>query len=215
MSTSPRRASARRRAALAVTLAACVATALAPVSVAAGPGEAHHPRSVHVRGDQILVKTTDTVTEYAMEGDLVGEWLLKPVGPPLYKSKTFYSDAGIESFTGCIDRNRNGKCGKRDRRGTMNTTYIYWASFESDGTTLIKGQCTHPITGGTGAFKGARGVLNMYDRLVGDEVKTTYRGNIVLNAVPEEGGVPPVVTAPKTTAKTLAQSSGGSLRQGC
>ena len=96
----------------------------------------------------------------------------------------------------------------------MNLTFLYWASFESDGTTLIKGQCVHPITGGTGAFEGARGLLNMYDRLVGGEVRTTYRGDIVLNAVPDEDGVPPVVTAAETAAKTMAQG-GTSQRKGC
>jgi hypothetical protein len=207
-----------RKSAILVGLALMIASAgLVPAAVAA-PSEAdHHPhsqRTVHVSGDQLLVSFTPEFSEYAMEGDLVGEWLYEPVAPPLYASQTFYSEAGQETFTGCIDRNGDGKCTRRDRRGTMNLTFLYWASFESDGTTLIKGQCVHPITGGTGAFRGARGVLNMYDRLVGGEVKTTYRGDIALRAVPDEDDVPPVVTAPESAAKTMAQS-GSALRRGC
>jgi hypothetical protein len=45
MSKSPSRDSARRRVALVLALAACLVTALAPVSVALGPREAT-PRSV-------------------------------------------------------------------------------------------------------------------------------------------------------------------------
>ena len=54
----------------------------------------------------------------------------------------------------------------------------------------------------------------MYDRLVGDEVNSTYRGDIVLRVVPDEKALGPVVTLPKTTAKTLAQSV-SSQRMGC
>jgi hypothetical protein len=86
---------------------------------------------------------------------------------------------------GCIDRDRNGRCGSRDYRGELRLAFIYWASFDTDGN-LIKGQCVHPIPGGRGAFVGARGKLNMVDRPVGDRVKTTYRGEIILNAVLSE-----------------------------
>jgi hypothetical protein len=206
-----------RRSTILVSLALMIASAgLIPAAVAAPNAAEHHshgPRTVHVRGDQILVEYTAERSTYLMEGDLVGDWIYDPVGPPLYASKTFYSEAGQETFTGCIDGNRNGKCGKHDRRGTMNLTFLYWASYRSDGT-LIKGQCVHPITGGTRAFKGARGVLNMYDRLVGDEVKTRYRGDIVLHAVPGEDEMPPVVTVAETAVKGMARSN-SSLRKGC
>jgi hypothetical protein len=207
--------SVRKLAALA-SLALIASAGLVPAAAAAPSRTDRHPhdqRTVHVAGDQLLVDVTGDVTQYAMEGALVGEWLLQPLAP-LYKSATFYSDAGHETFTGCIDRDRDSKCGERDSRGTMNTTYLYWASFESDGVTLIQGQCLHPITGGTGAFRGARGQLNMYDRLVGDEVKTTYRGDIMLRAVPDEKGIGPVVTLPKAAATTLARA-GSPQRMGC
>jgi hypothetical protein len=62
----------------------------------------------------------------------------------------------------------------------MRFAYLYWASFDSDGN-LLRGQCVHPVTGGDGSFTGARGVLRMVDRPVGGgEVRTTYRGRVVL-----------------------------------
>lgn len=212
--------SAKKSASL-VGLSLLVASAgLIPTAVAAPDEAGHHPpgaRTVHVSGNQVLVRYAPELSTYRMEGDLVGDWVYDPVGPPLYTSKTLYSEAGQETFTGCIDRNRDGRCGRRDSRGTMNLTFLYWASFEPDGTTLITGQCVHPITGGTGAFTGARGVLTMRDRLVGSDVRTRYRGDIVLNAVPAEGEVPPVTSATGTatgTAAAAAQSS-SSPRQGC
>ena len=106
-----------------------------------------------------------------------------------------YVEAGTEVFKGCIDRNHNGRCGASDVSGELRLAFLYWAYYDLDGN-LIKGQCTHPITGGTEAFVGARGLLDMVDRPVGDEVKTTYRGEIILNAVPSEG---PAAAAVGTT----------------
>ena len=207
--------SSAQKSAVLTGLALMIASAgLIPAAVAAADEAERRPPTVHVTGKQKLVEYTPELSTYVMEGDLVGDWVYDPVGPPLYKSQTFYAEAGQETFTGCIDRNRDGACGRRDRRGTMNLTFLYWASFEADGTTLIAGQCVHPITGGTGAFKGARGVLHMRDRLVNGEVRTTYRGDIQLNAVPDEAEVPPVTTAAQTSAKAVTQS-GSSQVQGC
>jgi hypothetical protein len=53
----------------------------------------------------------------------------------------------------------------------------------------------------------------MVDRPLGDEVKTTYRGKIRLNAVPSEGPAAAVSTAASSTAsRTTATTSG---RSGC
>ena len=107
--------------------------------------------------------------------DLVGDWLYVLRTPPLHSTDTLYVEAGTEVFKGCIDRNHNGRCGAGDVSGELRPAFLYWAYYDLDGN-LIKGQCTHPITGGTEAFVGARGLLDMVDWPVGDEVKTTYRG---------------------------------------
>jgi hypothetical protein len=146
-----------------------------------GPGDS---RSVRVSGRQIPVDVDKGL--YTMRGSLVGDWEYIP-REVLHDQPTLYVEAGVEVFTGCIDRRpRDGKCTERDHRGELHLTFLYWASFDASGN-LIRGQCTHPITGGKGAFAGARGLLTMVDRPVGDEVRTTYRGRIALNAVPGEG----------------------------
>jgi hypothetical protein len=100
----------------------------------------------------------------------------------------------------------------RDHRGELRLAFLYWASYDLDGK-LIKGQCVHPVTGGNGAFRGARGVLNMVDTPRGAEVETTYRGDIVLKAVPSEAGTPAAALKTELTAGQKAPTT--SLRRGC
>lgn len=194
--------------AVAATCASVTSAAVAsPGDTTSRPGAS---RTVHVRGEQIPVDATKGT--YVMRGDLVGDWLYIPQTPPLHDVDTLYVEAGTEVFRGCIDRNGNGTCGRRDHRGELRLAFIYWASFDLDGK-LIRGQCVHPITGGNGAFTGARGVLNMVDVPRGDAVRTTYRGSIVLNAVPSES---PVDAAALGTALTADQAEPTtSARRGC
>lgn len=98
-----------------------------------------------------------------------------------------------------------------DHRGELRLAFLYWAYYDLDGN-LVKGQCTHPITGGRGAFVGARGLLEMVDRPVGDEVRTTYRGKIILNAVPTEGPAP---ASSGATGSTDRQAAAGPMRRAC
>ena len=166
------------------------------------------PHTVHVRGDQI---PTSSPTTWEMEGDLVGEWVAYARTPALHDTRTLYSEAGVEVFKGCIDRNRNGTCGRRDYGGEMYAVFLSWASFDLQGN-FVRGQCVHPITGGTGDFVGARGVITMVDTPVGDRITTKYRGHVVLNAVPSEGPAPRPATTVSTTAKGSAAASS---RAGC
>ena len=63
--------------------------------------------------------------------------------------------------------------------------------YDPDFGWLIKGKCLHSITGGSGDFTGARGVLLMYRGPAGrgEEVNSIYKGEIVLNAMPNERGL--------------------------
>ena len=149
---------------------------LAPSAVAKPTEQpSSQQRTVQVQGRQMPVAVANG--EWAMRGDLVGSWVAVPRSPELYSSPTLYVDAGTVVFTGCIDRNRNGRCGERDVNGVMYAAYIAWAGFDENGD-LIKGQCVHPITGGTGAFVGARGLVTMVDTPVGNKIKTVYRRTI-------------------------------------
>jgi hypothetical protein len=192
---------------LAVTL---TGSALAPAVVANaddGGAPTSRPHVVHVTGEQIPIPGTP---HFTMIGDLVGTWYYYPRQPSLHDVPTLYSEAGTEVFVGCLDGNHDGDCNdRRDLRGQMRTVFLYWASFNTDRsgnrTTLIKGECVHPVTGGRGTFRGSRGVLDMVDRLDGDVVKTTYTGDIVLHAVPTE---PP---APLTTAATPPSANSSAM----
>ena len=199
--------------------AAFTGLALTMICTGSAPASAHphdgrpgkgKARTVQVSGQQIPVDVDKG--QYEMRGGLVGTWRYMPRAV-LHDGNTFYSEAGVEVFNGCIDRRRNGKCDGRDPRGELHFTFLYWASFDLEGN-LIKGQCVHPISGGKGAFAGARGRLDMVDRPVGEEVRTTYRGQIVLNAVPTEGdaSTPPPTEAAATTGPT---ASGAAVRRGC
>jgi hypothetical protein len=206
---------------LALTLA-CVGIAPATVaestttstSVESADGVAGstESRTVRVAGRQIPIDLDNGL--YEMRGSLVGDWRYIPT-KVLHDTATLYAEAGVEVFDGCIDRRpRDGKCTGRDYRGELHLAFLYWASFDLDGD-LIRGQCVHPVTGGKGAFAGARGRLDMVDRPVGDEVRTTYRGRIELNAVPTEGDA--VTPSESSTTGTAAdqKTSVASGRRAC
>jgi hypothetical protein len=160
--------------------------------------------TVPVQGRQIPID--DTGHNYRMTGGLVGKWRINPT-LTLHDAPTLYSEAGQETFDGCLDLNRNGRCGHREPQGRLRSVYLYWVSFDSDGK-LVRGQCIHPITGGDGDFAGARGVIDMVDRPVGDEVRTTYRGTVILNAEPSEIGQRVAAkTAPSSGAAKVSNRS--------
>ena len=95
-------------------------------------------------------------------------------------------EKGLERFEGCLDLNHNRHC-DGNRKGKFRADYIYWATFNPHTGRLIKGECIHPITGGQGVFAGLRGLINVNDKPVGKNgVVSTYKGELVLNAVPGE-----------------------------
>jgi hypothetical protein len=189
-------------------------SAVAPVTgahAASGAAQSGRPHTVQVAGRQIPVDIANGL--YTMRGSLVGDWQYIPE-EVLHNNATLYAEAGVEVFNGCIDRRpRDGECTGRDHRGELHLAFLYWARFDLDGN-LIKGQCVHPITGGKGAFAGARGVLRMVDRPIGDRVRTTYRGHIRLDAVPTEGDAE-TPSASRTAATAAAQLSATSGRRAC
>jgi hypothetical protein len=213
MRTTTRTAAVLAGLALAITCAGIAPAALAsPNDDGAGSSESH---SIRVSGRQIPVDVAKGM--YTMRGSLIGDWLYIPK-KVLHDDPTLYVEAGVEVFNGCIDRRpKDGKCTGRDYRGELHLAFLYWASFDPSGD-LIQGRCVHPITGGKGAFAGARGVLTMVDTPVGDEVRTTYRGRVMLNAVPSEGDAetPSAASAAGATIDRISTAtSAASARRGC
>jgi len=162
MTIHPRSGRARRMSVL--LLAAFVLATTIPVTVsAAGKG------ATIVRGVQHEYGSCGNGTGYLMTGDLEGCWWIDTFNvKPLPVQGTLLA-RGEEHFIGTLG----------GRYGTFTTTYTFTAKF--DGATELHGRCHHPITGGTGVFAGARGVLNFTDVLDTDPVSYPYWGNIQLD----------------------------------
>ena len=148
-------------------LAPLAAATLAALAVA-GPASA---KTYQVDGRQKVVDEDAGV--YKMTGDLVGRWTTTSFD--VTAEAPLFTATGTEEFKGCIDRRGDESC-HGDPSGTLKFDFTYWS--KSAGSALLWGACVHPITGGTGAFAGAEGVLTFVDSPAGDGVKTRYTGSI-------------------------------------
>lgn len=144
---------------------------------------------------------------YESHGGLLGDfWIL--TFTPLYESDSLVGGTGTERFVGCIDMDLDGVCEASEPSGELRFDYVQWATFDPATGALIEGNCTHPITGGSDAFHGARGVVTMHDVLVDGDAETTYEGTVVLNAMAAD---PPAAqaSAPHTFAMDVPADSRG------
>ncbi len=116
---------------------------------------------------------------YDMHGSLVGKWYITAFTERFKNASTFVG-SGKETFDGCLDSNGNAACDAGEPSGTMKFTFVYWATFDPSTGGLIRGQCVHPVVGGTGSFASTKGVIVMKDTPVGDTVKTTYTGTLAM-----------------------------------
>ena len=152
-------------------MAPSLIVAAVALATAASAGAA---TTYQVSGKQIAVNEDQGT--YVMRGGLVGDWTItgftELATSPIYKAK------GTELFSGCIDVRRDGSC-KGDPSGKLRFTFKYWAQFDGTGA-LVWGSCVHPITGGTGAFANATGVLAMVDTPTAQGVSTSYIGHVTL-----------------------------------
>lgn len=146
-----------------------LATCAAALLVAAPAGAATYA----VSGKQSVVDEEKGI--YKMRGSLLGRWTTTSFEE--VATEPYYQGRGTERFRGCLDRRRDHSC-KGDPSGTLSFTFDYWALF--DGEDLVWGSCWHPVTGGTGDFAGARGVLVMVDTPTKGGVRTDYIGNLTL-----------------------------------
>src|SRR4051812_13802259 len=157
-----------RARALGVIAAAGAALAVASPAHAAG--------SIQISGTQTVVD--ENAGTFKMHGSLVGDWAITAFDV-LDTSPRLHAK-GTEKFSGCLDRRRDGSC-KGDPTGTLTFTIDYSALFDPPGSqNLVWGACMHPVTGGTGAFAGARGVIVMADTPSANGVSTSYIGNLTL-----------------------------------
>jgi hypothetical protein len=147
-----------------LVLASCAASL-----VAAAPAGA---ATYAVSGKQSVVDEEKGI--YKMRGSLVGRWTITSF-EEVAATEPYYEGRGTEHFRGCLDRRRDHSC-KGDPSGTLSFSFDYWALY--DGEALVWGSCWHPVTSGTGAFAGARGVIVMVDTPAKGGVRTDYIGNL-------------------------------------
>jgi hypothetical protein len=163
------------------TRAALVAVAAVAALVAAAPALGHGgkgPREVRVHGQQVATADPSVST---MVGDLNGTWTTTEFDYTYDDQTGSLVGWGAERFEGCLDRRNDGQCGASDPSGALTFRFVYWAELDPATGALIAGRCTHPVTGGEGAFAHASGVLHMRDTPQPDgSVRTTYRGRLVL-----------------------------------
>jgi hypothetical protein len=150
-----------------------VAAAGAALAVAS---PAHGAGSIPISGTQTVVD--ENAGTFKMHGSLVGDWAVTSFH--VLDTSPVMHAKGTERFAGCLDRGRDGSC-KGDPSGTLRFTIDYSALFDPPGSqNLVWGACLHPVTGGTGAFAGARGVIVMADTPTPNGVSTSYIGNLTL-----------------------------------
>ncbi len=172
---------------VAVSLLAALPASAAPAPpippASAGPS----PTTIQVRGDQLPLDPDGGA--YRMRGDLLGRWAVLKTAPwySIPEAPSTVVQTGKEHFVGCVDRNHNRRCDSGDASGELRFYYVIWMRYEPSTGRVIKGNCVHPITSGAGDFAGAGGVLTMHEVPAGPKkVRTIYRGEIVLNALPDE-----------------------------
>jgi hypothetical protein len=175
-----------RRTALILLVVACTTGATATAATAA----TDEPTTLHVEGTQTQV----SADQYESYGGLLGDfWIL--TFDPLYESDSLVIGTGTERFVGCVDVNLDTVCGATEPSGELRFHYVQWAKFDPSTGALIEGGCEHPITGGSDGFQGARGIIHMRDAVVNGDVRTTYRGTVVLDAVPVDLPAPQVLAS--------------------
>jgi hypothetical protein len=132
-------------------------------------------KPVSVSGTQTIVD--EEAGTYKMHGDLVGDWSITAFKE--IPSEGLFQAKGRELFDGCLDKGHDGSCGSGDPSGKLRFVFRYWALFADDDS-VLGGACWHPIVRGTGAFRRARGVLQMLDTPTGagGAVETRYVGTI-------------------------------------
>jgi hypothetical protein len=165
----------RTRTALAVGAALLVVAAATLVSAAAaGVTQTSGVMAVVDAGDPLDV--TDDVT--AVRGDLIGLWWTTTFELGVATPSGVVTGSGTERFDGCLDANGNGRCDAADPTGSLHLAFTYSGKFDPGTFALLHGRCHHPVTGGTGGFEGATGVIQMRDDP--ETGCTYYRGHLTL-----------------------------------
>ncbi len=158
----------RLRGRVAVFAAVVAAFAVVPLAATAG--------IYAVSGSQVPV--TDTLA--TMTGGLNGDWTTLSLDYRYDEQTGRLTAWGTESFQGCVDRGHDG-CDSSDLQGAMFFKFAAWQQYDPQTFAFKSGGCIHPVTGATGDFQGARGVIVMKDTPQPDgSISTSYWGVLTI-----------------------------------
>jgi hypothetical protein len=76
------------------------------------------------------------------------------------------------------------------------------------GTELVKGQCVHPVIGGTGAFAKAKGVIHVTDRPSAGGVLTSYTGTLDVPGISASSAKAPPERTPQSVSRAVLGGCG-------
>jgi hypothetical protein len=152
---------------LAIAALAVAAGVTATGAAAAGAG------TIQVDGVQTLVSIGDPYDPaddlYWMAGygggrpGLVGWWRTTSFRYGVLTPSGVVTGTGTEEFDGCLDANGDGTCGLSEPTGTLTFAFEFSGKYDPITFAQQHGRCHHPVTGGTGSFDGATGVLRFTD----------------------------------------------------
>ena len=144
-----------------------VAASLAATGAASAAG------TTQVDGIQMLVSLGDPLDPaddgYWMSGygdgrpALIGWWRTTSFQLGVITPSGVVTGTGTEEFEGCLDANGDASCGGSEPAGTLRFSFESSAKYDLVTFAQEHGRCHHPITGGTGDFAGATGVLRFKD----------------------------------------------------
>jgi hypothetical protein len=154
-------------------LIAVVAGAVAALA-AAVPASAVPPGPIKVVGTQTTVDFAHG--KFALRGSLLGAWQVTG-GSARYLSTSAQLATGTVAFTGCLDANRSKKCDAGEPSGTLRMAYTFAAEFNPATKAFVRGNSIDTVTGGSGAFASAKGLLTFVHGATG---VSSYRGELRL-----------------------------------
>jgi len=124
--------------------------------------------------DAIYVSGNSTFSDCGMDGSDVALLMTGDLEGCLSVFVQGFSCKPANGFVQYIERGREVFVGTfRGKPGSFNTTYIVNAAYAEgfcesfDFSTELSGSCTHKVSGKSGVFRGAEGVLTFFDVITG------------------------------------------------
>jgi hypothetical protein len=109
------------------------------------------------------LQTPISADSYVMSGDLVGLWYTTSFILDGFQPSGTLQGHGTELYVGCIDSDHDGFCEPGEPDGTLDFAFNFSGKYDTVTFAEIHGRCHHEITGGTGDFEHASGVLEFKD----------------------------------------------------